>query len=108
MEPTEKKASALKPLILPDTRRLDRIPSLPQWVVSLNNLMKDEEQRSTKDGNYRIIPTLPADAIPNPEQRAILERYVADVEHLCGQTPEAAVEYEKETFAILVDRKSVV
>jgi hypothetical protein len=102
MELTDKGASASEPLILPDVRRLDQIPSLPQWVVSLNTLMK-AEQRSTKDGKYRIIPTLPADAMPSPEQRVILEGYVSDLEHLCSQTPEASVEYEKETFAILVE-----
>ncbi len=95
--------SALERFRLPDVRHLNRIPCWPEWVVSLNTLMKDAEQRSTKDGKYRIMPTLPANAIPSPEQRAILERYVADIECLCGQTPEADVKYEKKTFAILVE-----
>jgi hypothetical protein len=95
--------SPLERLTLPDVRRLGRTPSWPEWVVSLSTLMRDAEQRSTKDGKYRNIPTLPVDAIPSPEQRAILERYVADVEQMCGQTPEADVKYEKKTFAILIE-----
>src|SRR5215475_1455764 len=93
----------LEPLILPDARRLDRTPSLPQWVVSLNSLIKNVEQRSTKDDKYRTLPTLPAGAMPSAEQRAILESYVSNIEQLCTRTPEANVEYEKTTFVILVE-----
>jgi hypothetical protein len=103
MDSTDKEVLALESLPLPDIRALGRIPSLPPWAVSLNNLIKDLEQRSTKNGKFRIIPTLPATALPNPKQREMLEGYVAEVDMLCGQTPETNIEYEKPIFSTLVE-----
>src|SRR4051812_37625563 len=103
MDVTDNGLTALEPLTLPDPRRRDRIPSSPQWVVSLNSLIKHGEQQSMKDGKYRTIPTLPTEAIPNAEQRAMLEAYVSDIEKQCAQTPESDLEYEKTTFAILIE-----
>ena len=86
---------------LPDVRRLDRMPSLPAWLASRAASMKDEAQRSGPDGKYRTVPTLPANLILNPAERAEVERHATDLEALCAQTPADADEWENATLIIV-------
>jgi hypothetical protein len=88
-------------LTLPDVRRLDRMPSLPEWVASPIKLIRDECQRSLNDGRYRTIPVLPANLILAPARRAELERYIAGLEALCEQTPAASAEWEGASLLIV-------
>ncbi len=94
-------AKAPERLTLPDVRRLDRMPSWPAWVDLRVGSMKDEPQRSTADGKYRTIPTLPANLILNDAERAEIERHAADLDALCAQTPTDSDEWEGATLIII-------
>jgi hypothetical protein len=88
-------------LILPDVRRLDRMPFLPAWVASRVGSMRDEHQRSTVDGKYRSVPTLPASLILCPAERAEIEQHAGELEALCAQTPADSDEWEGATLIII-------
>lgn len=94
-------AKAPERLTLPDVRRLDRMPSLPAWVASRVGSMKDEHQRSTVDGKYRSVPTLPASLILCPAERAEIEQHAGELEALCAQTPADSDEWEGATLIII-------
>src|SRR4051812_40786273 len=94
-------AKAPERLTLPDVRRLDRMPSLPAWVALRAASMKDEPQRSTADGKYRTVPTLPANLILNDAERAEIERHATDLDALCAQTPADSDEWEGATLIII-------
>jgi hypothetical protein len=94
-------AKAPERLTLPDVRRLDRMPSWPGWVASRVGSMKEEPQRSTADGKYRTIPTLPANLILNDAERAEIERHATDLDALCAQTPADGGEWEGATLIII-------
>lgn len=90
-----------EPIQLPDVLRLDRMPSLPAWVASRVASMKDEQQPTQADGKWRTLPTLPANLILNPAERAEAERHAADLDALCKQTPAESDEWEAATLVVL-------
>jgi hypothetical protein len=94
-------AKAPERLTLPDMRRLDRMPSLPAWVASRVGSVKDEPQRSLADGKYRTVPTLPANLILNPAERAEIDQHAGELEALCAQTPADSDEWEAATLIII-------
>jgi hypothetical protein len=94
-------AQAPERLTLPDVRRLDRMPSLPAWVALRAASMKDEPQRSTADGKYRTVPTLPAILIFIDAERAEIERHATDLDALCAQRPADSDEWEGATLIII-------
>src|SRR5262249_44098797 len=89
------------PLTLPDVRRIHRMPSLPEWVASRVASMKDEHQPAASGEKHRMVPTLPANLILNPGERAEIERHADDLDALCRQTPEEADEYEASTLIVV-------
>jgi hypothetical protein len=89
------------PLTLPDVRRIHRMPSLPEWVASRVASMKDEHQPAKTGEKYRKVPTLPANLILSLDERAEIERHVADLVSLCKQTPEESDEYEAATLVTI-------
>jgi hypothetical protein len=94
-------AKAPERLTLPDVQRLDRMPSLPAWVASRVESMKDEHQRSTVDGKYRSVPTLPASLTLSPTERVEIEHHAGELEGLCAQTPADSDEWEAATLVII-------
>jgi hypothetical protein len=94
-------ADDMDPLQLPDVHRLDRLPSWPVWVASRVGSMRDEPQRSTVDGKYRTLPTLPANLILNDAERVEIERHATDLEALCAQTPTISSEWEGAMLIII-------
>jgi hypothetical protein len=94
-------AKAPERLTLPDVRRLDRMPSLPAWVASRVGSMKDEYQAALADGKHRKVPTLPANLILNPAERAEIERHATDLDALCAQTPVDSDGWEGATLIII-------
>lgn len=94
-------AKAPEPISLPDVRRLDRMPSLPEWLASRVASMRDEAQRSPADGRYRQVPTLPANLTLSQGERAEIERHAVALEGLCAQTPADADEWENATLLIV-------
>lgn len=93
----------LEAISLPDVQRLDRMPSSPAWLASRVALMKDEQQRSTGDGKYRMVPTLPANLTLSQAQRAEVERYVAELQSLCDQTPANADHWKRNTLKAVTE-----
>lgn len=89
---------APEPILLPDVRRLDRMPSWPVWVASRVGSMREEWQTSVADGKYRLVPTLPANLTLSPTERAEIERHVAYLDRLCAETPAEHPDWEKRTL----------
>jgi hypothetical protein len=96
-----RRAIGPEPIPLPDVRRPDRMPSLPAWVASRVASTKREWQRSTVDGKYREIPTLPVNLTLNPVERDEITRHVEAINALCLQTPAESDEYEGATLIVL-------
>jgi len=63
--------------------------------------MKDEYQAALADGKHRKVPTLPANLILNPAERAEIERHATDLDALCAQTPADSDEWEGATLIII-------
>jgi hypothetical protein len=74
-------------LKLPDVRQLARMPSWPEWVSSRLASMRDESQPDPKSGNYRTVPTLPANSILSATERDEISRHIGGLDALCGPTP---------------------
>jgi hypothetical protein len=94
-------AEVCEPIPLPDVRHPDRMSSWPAWVASRVGSMKDECQRSTVDGKYRSLPTLPASLTLSRAERAEIERHADELETLCAQTPVNSDEHEGATLIIV-------
>jgi hypothetical protein len=47
------------------------------------------------------VPTLPSNLILNPPERAEIERYVAALQALCEQTPQANADWEAATLVVV-------
>jgi hypothetical protein len=63
--------------------------------------MRDEYQKSVADGRWRTIPTLPANLILCPSERAEIERHATELESLCKQTPIEADEFENAMLIVV-------
>ena len=94
-------ANAPEPISLLDVRRLDQMPSLPEWVASRVGSMKDECQPTLTDGKYRTVPTIPANLILGPAERVEVERHIAELDALCKQTPIDGDKWEAATLIVL-------
>ena len=95
------RATGPEQIQLPDVRRLDQMPSLPAWLASRVESMKDECQPALADGKYRDIPTLPANLTLTPAERAEVEGHIAELDALCKQTPTYGDEWEAATLIVL-------
>jgi hypothetical protein len=65
--------------------------------------IKAECQRAIADGKYRTLPTLPANLVLTEEQRAVIERYISDLEALCKQTPAESEMWERATLVNIAE-----
>jgi hypothetical protein len=66
-----------EPSVLPEVRRLDRMPSLPAWLQHRIDALESECQPDNT-GNHRLMVVLPRAMILNSSQRAVVEERVAD------------------------------
>src|SRR6267378_3257776 len=71
---------------LPDVRRPERMPSLPEWVASRIALLKDEVQPD-QTRKWRQVPTIPANLILKDAEREEIKRHVTALDLLCDDTP---------------------
>jgi hypothetical protein len=67
----------MEPSVLPEVRRLDRMPSLPAWVQQRIDALESECQPDNT-GKYRLMVVLPRAMILNSSERAVVEERVAD------------------------------
>src|SRR5437016_4366442 len=93
-------SGASERLQLPDVRRLERMPSLPEWVASRIALITDECQRS-REGKWCSVPTLPSHTPLSPTERREIEEHVAALDLLCAQTALASEDCERALLVLL-------
>ncbi len=85
----------IEPLKLPDRRRPAQIPSLPEWVVSRLESLKDNWQ------NGKMTLTLPAAMILSDIESVMVRRHIADLGSLVVSTPATSADAEAETLVIV-------
>lgn len=85
----------IEPLRLPDQRRPAQIPSLPEWVVSRLESLKDNWQNGSK------ALTLPAAMVLTEQQRSMVEQHIAALGSLVAFTPVSSADCEAETLVIV-------
>ena len=85
----------IEPLKLPDRRRPAQIPSLPEWVVSRLESLKDNWQ------NGKMTLTLPAAMILSDIESVMVRRHIADLGSLVVSTPQTSADAEAETLVIV-------
>lgn len=98
---------AVVPIPLPNLRRLERMPPLPEWLASRVASMKDETQPDAA-GKWRTVPTMPTNLILSAAQRETIERHVAELTTMCERTPANHDEAEAETLVILTKMMMVL
>jgi FAD/FMN-containing dehydrogenase len=86
---------------MPDCQRLELMPSLPVWVGSRIDLLKEEMQREAGSGKWRWIPTLPANLILNETQHDEIARHVSDLKALCGPSAAESIKVEAEILVVV-------
>jgi hypothetical protein len=74
------------PLQLPDVRRPEQMPSLPEWAGSRIASLRDESQRD-QTGKWRLVPTVPTQMILKASEREAIEQHVIALDRLCAHTP---------------------
>lgn len=82
----------IEPLALPDPRRPAQIPSLPEWVVSRLESLKDNWQNGSK------ALTLPAAMVLTEQQKAMVSSHIAGLGRLVERTPITSADAEAETL----------
>jgi hypothetical protein len=94
-------------LQLPDVRRPDRMPSLPEWVASRVASLKNETQPD-RTGRWRQIPTIPSGLILKAAEREAIERYVAALDLQCAETPASSADVEAATLVAVTKMMMVL
>jgi len=94
-------------LQLPDVRRPERMPSLPEWAASRIASLSDAIQRD-QTGRWRQVPTIPASLILKAAEREAVDQHVTALDHLCGQTPENSSKFEAAMLIVLTNMMMVV
>lgn len=90
-----------QPISLPDVRRLDRMPSLPEWVDLRVASMNDVRMKVDTDGKRRMTVFLPCSLLLNPVERSEVESHVASLHRLLQQTPLDGDEWEGATLVVI-------
>lgn len=94
-----KDLAKLEPIPLPDLRRTERMPSLPEWLTSRVNAASSNLQLDPRTGSFRDLLTLPAARLPTDTQRAAIVAHCAALRRALGHTPENGEQWEAETLA---------
>lgn len=85
----------IEPLALPDRRRPAQMPSLPEWVVSRLESLKDNWQ------NGNTVLTLPAALVLTEAQKEMVSQHIAALDRLVEFTPANSADCEAETLVIV-------
>jgi hypothetical protein len=85
MLPAPLGSTALDRLQLPDIRRPERMPSLPEWVGSRIASLRDEIQPD-RAGKWRQVPTIHNSLILKAVEREAIEDHVTALDRLCDET----------------------
>jgi hypothetical protein len=101
--PTTITEDHIEPIQLPDVRRPEQMPSWPEWVASRIGSITIEPRPDKRTGRWRDVATLPVSLSLKAREREALERYVSDIEILCGRTPAVDQEAEQEMLVVLTE-----
>lgn len=85
----------IEPLQLPDRRRPAQMPSLPGWVVSRLESLKDNWQNGSE------VLTLPKQMMLTPPERQLAEQHIEALSSLVEKTPGNSADCEAETLVIV-------
>lgn len=85
----------IEPLALPDHRRPAQMPSLPEWVVSRLESLKDNWQNGSK------ALTLPEKMTLTEPQKQMVSEHIAALGSLVARTPSNSADCEAETLVIV-------
>lgn len=85
----------IEPLRLPDPRRPAQMPSLPEWVVSRIESVKDNWQ------NGSMALTLPTGMVLSDHDKAMVREHMAGLAELVERTPATSADCEAETLVIV-------
>lgn len=92
--------ATIEPLMLPDLRRPERMPSLPAWVASRASAL-DMNLQPDASGTFRDVVTLPPDRMLGQAQREEVESHLGNLRSLLTRTPEADQNAEAETLVLV-------
>jgi hypothetical protein len=84
--------ATIEPLALPDRRRPAQIPSLPEWVVSRLESLKDNWQ------NGKTTLTLPATMVLSETQRTMVLSHIAALGSFVETNPGNSADAEAQTL----------
>ena len=87
-------------LQLPDVRRPEQMPSLPEWVVLRIASLNDEVQRD-RTGKWRRMPTIPSSLSLRAAEREAVQEHVTALDRLCDETPANSAAAEAAMLAVL-------
>lgn len=85
----------IEPLQLPDSRRPALMPSLPEWVASRLECVKDNWQNGSK------VLTLPESLVLTENQKAMVGQHICGLSKLVERTPTTSADAEAETLVIV-------
>lgn len=91
----------IEPLRLPDQRRPAQIPSLPEWVVSRLETLKENWQSDPVTGKGSQVLTLPMNLCLTDTERAMVLRHISDLGTLVEKTPANDADSEGATLVIV-------
>jgi hypothetical protein len=77
----------IDPIPLPDLHRLDRMPSLPEWVGSRIESLKIETQPDPVTGRHHLVPTLPSNLMLDERQRDAIAQHITGLDACARSIP---------------------
>src|SRR5437588_4700696 len=94
-------------LQLPDVRRPERMPSLPEWAASRIASLREEAQPDAT-GKWRQVVTLPTNLILQADDRDAIEQYATALDRLCDDTPANSGKVEEAMLVIITKMMMVL
>src|SRR5437763_15035954 len=87
-------------LQLPDVRRPERMPCLPEWAASRIASLREEAQPHAT-GKWRQVVTLPTNLILQADDRDAIEQYATALDRLCDDTPANSAKVQEAMLVII-------
>src|SRR5690349_21204548 len=92
-----------EPFKLPDVRRPEQMPSLPEWIELRANALRTANQRNPTSGKYENMPTLPASLILTDAEKREVQQHVDDLMKLLAYTPRNEPQAEADVLAMVTE-----
>lgn len=92
--------TTIEPLKLPDLARPDRMPSLPAWVGSRIESVREVMQKDAS-GKHRLTVVLPAGMVLGSSERRQITEHAVGLRKTLAYTPDTSAEAEAEMLVII-------